>query len=225
METTLHRQLKALYAGDATQQEVSIAGFRIDAVVGGTLVEIQQASLGALRDKVRKLLENYDVQVIKPVPVCTRLIKQDRRGRPIGSPRVSPKHCTSLHLFEDLVHFVTVFPHPRLTLEVLLTDQEEYRMPIKPRRWRSKPYRLVDRKLVGIQQRIRLRSAADLQRMLPAGLPQEFTTADLAREAAIPRWLAQKMAFCLQKSGAAHVVSKQRNAIVYSVRRPRRSAA
>ena len=40
METSLHRQLKALYAGDDGSQEVVCEGYRIDAVRGGELIEI-----------------------------------------------------------------------------------------------------------------------------------------------------------------------------------------
>lgn len=53
METSLHRQLKALYCAEASRQEVRVDGFRIDAVDRGRLIEIQQASLAALRHKVR----------------------------------------------------------------------------------------------------------------------------------------------------------------------------
>ena len=59
METTLHRQLKALYAADASRQEVRLGGYRVDAVVDGRLVEIQQGSLAAIRDKVRCLLAEH----------------------------------------------------------------------------------------------------------------------------------------------------------------------
>ncbi len=41
--------------------------------------------------------------------------------------RLSPKRGTILDLFDDLVHFMRVFPHKRLTLEVPLVDIEEWR--------------------------------------------------------------------------------------------------
>ena len=51
METSLHRDLKALYARDDAQFEVSLGNFRIDAVSGGRLVEIQHGSLAAIRPR------------------------------------------------------------------------------------------------------------------------------------------------------------------------------
>lgn len=59
METSLHRQLKRRYAGRDGETEVRLGSYRIDAVAGDELVEIQLGSLGALRDKVRALLKQH----------------------------------------------------------------------------------------------------------------------------------------------------------------------
>lgn len=215
METTLHRQLKALYAADAEQQEVRLAGYRIDAMAGDRLIEIQYGSLGAIRDKIRTLVAEHDVLVVKPLAARKYLIKRKRRGGKIVSSRYSPTRESLLHVFEDLVHFVSVFPHPRLTLDVVLTEQEEHRVAAKKRRRFSNDFRIEDRLLRGIEGRVQLRTAADLLALLPADLPVFFTTADLAEAAAIPRWLAQKIAYCLRKIEAVEIAGKERNAIVY----------
>ncbi len=129
METTLHRQLKTLVGETAAQCEVVINGYRIDAVVAHQLIEVQLSSLGAIRGKIADLLTTHEVLVIKPLAARKLLIRRRRRGGPVTSRRSSPKHETLFHLFDDLVHFVEVFPHPRLTLQVLLTVQEEERLP------------------------------------------------------------------------------------------------
>ena len=225
MESSLHRQLKMLYGGPAADVEVQVDGYRIDAVVRGKLFEIQQASLAALRDKVRSLLERHRVVVVKPLVSRKYLIRRDRPGGDIVSARYSPTRETVLHLFEDLVHFVSVFPHPRLTLEVVLTTQEEHRITRVRRRRRGPDFRVEDRLLVEVVSTQRLKTAADLRKLLPATLPAKFTTGDLALHAAIPRWLAQKMAYCLKKTGAIDVVGKQGNAWIYATPRRSRRAA
>ena len=217
METTLHRQLKALYAVDSSQQEVTVDGYRIDAVADGRLVEIQYGSLGAIRDKIRALLAGHSVLVVKPLAARKFLVKRSRKGGRVKSSRYSPSRKTYFHLFDDLVHFVDVFPHPRLTLEVVLTEQEEHRLPSRKRRRFSKDYRVEDRLLRSVDGRLQLRRVEDLAAMLPAGLAEPFSTADIAREADIPRWLAQKMAYCLRKTGAAEMAGKQGNALLYRV--------
>ncbi len=225
METTLHRQLKALYATRASQQEVSVDGYRIDAVVDGRLVEIQYGSLGAIRDKVRALLVNHTVLVVKPLAARKFLVKRKRRGGRVQSSRYSPSRKTHFDLFDDLVHFVDVFPHPRLTLEVVLTEQEEHRLPSRKRRRFSKDYRVEDRRLRSIDGRFELRTAEDLAAMLPAGLAEPFSTEDIARLAEIPRWLAQKMAYCLRETSAVQVIGKRGNTLLYRLSRAIPAAA
>ena len=225
MESTLHRQLKALYGGPAEDLEVQVDGYRIDAVVRGRLFEIQQASLSALRDKVRQLLQKHRVVVVKPLVSRKYLIRRDTSGGEIISARYSPTRETVLNVFQDLVHFVNVFPHPRLTLEVVLTEQEEHRITRPRRRRRGPDFRVEDRLLTEVVSTQKLKTAADLRKLLPATLPAIFTTGDLATHASIPRWLAQKMAYCLKKTGAIEVVGKQGNAWQYGVPRKSRRVA
>jgi hypothetical protein len=57
---------------------------------------------------------------------------------------------------------------------------------------------------------------ADLAALLPATLPEPFSTSDLAAASAHPRRLAQKMAYCLREMGAIEAVGKRGNAILYT---------
>lgn len=224
MEHTLHRQLKALYGTRLEDQEVAVEGYRIDAVSRGRLIEIQQGSLSALRRKVACLLERHRLTIVKPLAARKLLIKRDRAGGEVIGQRLSPAHETLWDLFPDLVHFVEVFPHPRLTLEVLLTEQIEYRCPFKRRRNRGRDFRVEDRELKSVVSRHKLRTTNDLIRLLPASLPLEFTTADLC-EIGLPRWHAQKIAYCLRRTGAAEAVGKLRGGWIYALTQKRRKAA
>jgi hypothetical protein len=227
METDLHRQLKELYAGDATCREVWVDGYRIDALVGDELVEIQQASLGALRHKVLALLEHHRVTVVKPLVARKQLVWHSRRNGPEIERRWSPTHHSVLHLFDDLVHFVAAFPRPGLTLEVVLTEQEEHRVRKKRRRFRGPDFSVISRRLIGIVDRVRLSSQSDLANLLPKGLEFPCTTAEIAGSAEIPRWLAQKMAYCLRHADVLKQQGKRGNSWLYSraaLPRPRKAA-
>lgn len=216
METALHRQLKELYAGDASQREVWVDGYRIDAVVGDELVEIQQASLGALRSKVLGLLKNHRVTVVKPLVARKQIVWHARRNGPEIERRWSPTHHSLLHVFDDLVHFVSAFPRPGLTLEVLLTEQEEHRVRKKIRRYRSPGFTVISRQLVGVADRVLLSSRSDLANLLPQELAFPCTTAQIAAAAGIPRWLAQKMAYCLRHADVLKQEGKQGNSWLYA---------
>jgi hypothetical protein len=216
METTLHQQLKTLYAtGD--QKEVTLDRYRIDAIdEDGRLVEVQCAGLSAIRDKIRQLVKSNDVVVVKPIIMRKTLVKRDRKRGKVVSRRRSPSKGDVLDLFDDLIHFCTVFPHDRLTLELAFVEIEEHRLPPLKRRWTRKRYRVEDRVLLNVIDRLQLTEASDLNQLLPNGLPSgTFTTRELAEQIDQPRWIAQKVAYCLRKTGAVQAVGKQRNAIVY----------
>lgn len=218
METSLHRALKTLYAGPDARFEVPVEGFRIDVVSQGRLVEIQHGPLGAIRDKVRRLLQGHDVTVVKPVVVRKLLVKRACRGGRVVARRQSPKRGSALDLFHDLVHFTRVFPHPRLTLEAPLVEIEEWRYPGhgRRRRWRVGDFVVEDQRLVALEEGPTLRTAADLAALMPGPLPDPFHTADLARALGVPRWMAQRIAYCLRQTGAAAEAGKQRNTRLYA---------
>jgi hypothetical protein len=231
METSLHRELKRLYAGDAAQVEVPLLGYRIDAVADGVLVEIQHGSLGAIRDKVARLLSGHDVLVVKPIVATRRLIKRAAIDGPVVDRRLSPKRGRLLDLFDELVHFTRVFPHRRLTLETPLVDVEEWRYPGhgRRRRWRQRDHQVQDQKLLAVREVVRFQTIDDLWRLLPGDLPGPFHTGHLAAALEVDRGFAQRIAYCLRQTGAARSVAKAGNALLYErvegTRRRRRKGA
>jgi len=217
METTLHRQLKALYAGAGALVEQRMEGFRIDAIRDGQLVEIQHGSLAAIRTKIARLLKKHEVLVVKPLVVRKELVKLTRQGGKEVSRRLSPKQATVLDLFDELVYFTRVFPHVRLTLETPLVEIEERRYPGhgRRRRWRKNDHIVEDQRLLSVREVHRFRTAADLLALLPSELPQPFHTGQLADLLATRRWTAQRIAYCLRQTGAARVCGKAGNALLY----------
>ncbi len=225
MESSLHRQLKEMYGVTAEDREVQVEGFRIDAVAGGRLIEIQRASLSGIRSKLATLLESHHVTLVKPLAVRTRISRRSEAGGAIVSRRYSPVRRSVYHLFEELVHLGSVFPHPRLHLEVVLVEQEEVRIPRKKRRYHGADFQVEDRMLLNVVSRQTFRTARDLAGLLPPNLPAQFHTLDLAKESSIPRWLAQRMVYCMRQSGVLRSVGKVGNTILYAaVCQPKRTS-
>ncbi len=215
METSLHRVLKVQYGtGSGGRSEVTLKGFRIDAVDGaGLLVEIQSGPLGPLRAKLGRLLPEHRVRVVKPVVLERRVVRRARTDGPDLSARRSPKRGGVVDLFEDLVGLARILPDPNLDVEVLPVSIDEIRVS----RRRRPGYRIVDRRLVEILGRLSIESPADLWKLLPQGhdWTEPFTTADIARRIDRPLWLAQRVAYCLRLSEAAQVVGKRGNHRLY----------
>lgn len=222
METTLHRQLKQLYAPPGARQEVAVGGYRIDVVDGRRLIEIQHGSLAAIRDKVRRLVQKHDVLVVKPIVVRKTLLRFAAPDGPLLASRMSPKRGSLLDVFDDLVYFTRVFPHRRLTLELLPVEIEEHRIPShgRRRRWRRKDQVALDQRLISAGSTVRLAKACDLITLLGIELPNRFHTGHLAEQLGITRWFAQRIAYCLRETGAVRSVAKERNALIYELARP-----
>lgn len=213
MESTLHRQLKELY-GSGGECEALVDGFRVDArTAGGMLVEVQSNALGPLRVKLERLREcGHRVKVVKPVALSRRIVRRTERGR-VVSTRRSPWRGSLLDVFEDLTGLAGWLGEAGSELEILGIEIEEHR--VARRRWPG--YGVVDRVLLDVCCVHTIRAPADLWDLIgPKRVPEPFTTLDLARVLNRPRWFAQKVAYCLRKSGAARPQGKRRNLIVYA---------
>jgi hypothetical protein len=227
METSLHRQLKSLYAEPGGQLEVPVGGYRVDVVRDDRLVEIQHGSLAAIRDKVRRLLRTHRVLVVKPIAVRRLLVKRSAEGGPVVGRRLSPKRGRLLDVFDELVHFMGVFPHRRLTLEVLLVELEEWRYPGhgQRRRWRRRDHQVEDQRLVAVCQRHRFRTPRDLAKLVAGPLPRPFHTGHMAELLGVDRWVAQRIAYCFHRMAAIRQAGKQGNTRLYRWAKGLRPAA
>lgn len=208
-ERTLHRQLKALVARPGDRFEVALGGYVIDVVRGDRLIEIQTGPLGPLGAKLDALLDTHDVTIVHPISVRTRLHVE---GRPV---RRSPVRRSIHHVFHELVSIPTLLDHPRLRLEVVLIEEDTHRRRDPKLRRRLGGWRTVDRSLRSVVERTLLESADDLVRLVPPGLPNPFTTRDLSERAAIPRELAQRMAYCLRALGRFAEAGRSRAGVRY----------
>ncbi len=229
METSLHRQLKQHYAGEDGATEVVVDGFRIDAIATcGELIEIQHASLGALRSKCRQLLDGTErrLKIVKPIIARKRVTTLVRRGGPVKRTRMSPIRGNLAELFVDLVHFSDVFPRDRLTLEFALIESEEIRVDRKQPTRRRKKYSLVDQQLIQVIDTLQVCTTDDLLSQVPIRyLPMPFDTAELGAAMDQPRWFAQKVAYCLRTTGAVKLAGKRGNSLLYALPRRKSKAA
>ena len=218
METSLHRQLKEIYAEGDAQLEKRLAGYRIDVLRNNRIIEIQHGSLSAIRRKVQSLIDRHRVLVVKPIIARKLLVQLDVESGKVLRRRRSPKQGSLLDIFDELVHFTPPFPHHQLELEVLLVDIEEWRYPGHGRRHRyhKSDFQVKDRKLVKIAGSYLIRTATDIRRLVSGPLPRTFHTRDLACCMKIDRGVAQKIAYCLRRSGAITQVGKKGNTRLYT---------
>ena len=217
-ERPLHASLKRWYAEPGDRTEVAVDGYVIDLVRGDLLIEVQTRGLSSARHKVAALLaRGHRLRVIYPIAVDTWIVKFDDDGG-VLSRRRSPRHGIPSDVFAELVSVATLLGDPHLEIDLVLIDMEELRFHAPDGPWRRKGWTVEERRLVEILGTLQLRGVADLAALLPPGLPERFTTADLASRLGRPRRAAQQMAYCLRLADVIVLVGKRRHDLEYCLR-------
>ena len=214
-EKPLHASLKRWYGQPGDRFEVPVDGFVIDIVRGDLLIEIQTRGFSAMKRKVTTLLDlGHRVLIIHPIAIDKWIVKIGADGE-ILSRRRSPKHGSPIEVFAELVSFPGLLAHPHLQIEVVMVNEEEYRSYTPGQAWRRKGWSVVERRLIEVVDTVAINNVDDLAALLPPGLPDPFTTADLAASLGRPRRIAQQMAYCLRGAEAIVQVGKRGNTVEY----------
>lgn len=214
-EKPLHAALKAWYAQPDDRFEVAVDGSVIDIMRGALLVEIQTRGFSSLKRKLEKLVTNHTVRLVYPIAAEKWVVRLSDDGTVQEGRRKSPKRGAVTELFRELVSFPHLIAHPNFALEVLLIQEEEVRQQGLARNWRRRGWGTVERRLVEVVDRRLFATPADLAALLPATLEEPFTTTGLADAIHQPRWLAQKMVYCLRDMGAIAEAGKAGRATRY----------
>lgn len=203
-EGSLHAALKLALGQPGDRYEVPLHGFVVDVLRGDTCIEVQTGGFAAMGTKLDRLLDDYHVHVVHPIAVASWI---ERRDLPT---RKSPKRGGLHDVFDELVSVPTLLDHPNLTLEVLLVEVDVVKVADPTMRRRRGGWRTVDRRLRRVVGRHGFRTTADLAALLPSGLPEEWTTRDLADRAGIARRRAQQVAYVLKANELVLEVGRDR---------------
>ncbi len=214
-EKPLHASLKRWYARPGDRVEHPVDGFVVDLVRGDLLIEVQTTGLSAMRPKVSRLLAlGHRLRIVHPIPVDKWIVRVGEDGEVLGR-RKSPKHGQPSDIFAELVGIPDLVLEDGLEIELVSTIEEEYRHHTPGRAWRRDGWSVAERRLVAVVGSLSIDDLDDLVGLLPAGLPETFTTAELSDQLGRTRRAAQQMAYCLRKVGALEPVGKRGRSIVY----------
>lgn len=208
-EGSIHVALKELVAEPGDEFEVRLDNFVIDIRRGDLLIEVQTQSFAAMGRKLDALLDRHCIRIVHPVAVATFL------HRPSKPVRRSPKKGNRFSILDELVSVPTLIDHPGFSVDVVLMDVDRYqRHDPKARRGRG-GWRTVDKRIRRIDRWERFESGSDVLAMLPSGLPEVFTTADIASGGSIARGSAQKLAYVLRALDLITLIGADRGGYRY----------
>ena len=213
-ESHLHAALKKWYAEPGDRFEVPMDGFIVDIVRGPQLIEIQTKGFSSMKRKLDALLDDHPIHILHPIAGNKWIVRGPHDETP-STRRKSPKTGSVYDVFSELVSFPWLLDHPNLSIEVLITDQEEVRRFDGNKSWRRKGWAVVERRLLEVKERFVIESPSDIESLIPTEVPSPFTTADLATSIGRPKRIAQQMAYCLRESGVVEIAGKQGNSLEY----------
>lgn len=219
-ERSLHAALKRVLWKPGDAIEVKVDGYFIDLVRGDQLIEIQTTRFSGVRGKYRDLAQRHTLLVVHTIAAQKTIVRLDRDGV-IEGKRRSPSRKRIEHVFDALAACPELINSPNFSVLALLVIEEEVRQRIEPtrrRRW-TRTWKPVDHRLVDIVAERHLRTANDLAKLLPRGLPASFTSGDVAERSGLSTDLAQKMTYVLRHCGAIEAVGKRGRSVLYR-RRP-----
>lgn len=214
-ESPLHAGLKEWYAQPGDRFEVDIEGYIVDIVRGTELIEIQTGNFSSIKSKVRTLAREHPLRLVYPIPYEKWLLKLPKQEGGKVKRRKSPKRGRVEDVFAELVRIPRLLVEESFSLEVVLTREDEVRRYDGERAWRRNGWVIVERRLLEVVEHHVFETPLDLCALLPPDMEEPFTTATMAEALDAPRWLAQKMAYCLRKMGAVTPIGKEGNAILY----------
>ena len=213
-EKSLHAHLKLWCAQPGDRFEIVVDDFIIDLVRDEMLIEIQTRNFSAMRRKLERLLPHYQLHLIHPIAREKWIVRETGDGQFIQR-RKSPKRGRIEDVFRELVRIPDFLTHPNLTLQVIFTQEEEIWRDDGKGSWRRKRWSIHDRRLLAVVDSVIFANPIDYLSLLPASLPQPFTTRELATVLKLRLNLAQKMSYTLRKAGLLEMVGKQGNSLLY----------
>jgi len=216
-ESSFHSALKQWYKKPGDKIEEPIDNYIIDIVRDNLLIEIQTGNFSAIKKKLEKLTESYEVRLVYPIVRDKLIVKMDVVRNKVISMRNSPNHGTYYDIFEELIRIPHLVPKMNFTIEVVLVQIEEIRKNDRKGSWRRKGWSIYDRKLVNVLERKQFYTPIDFLMLKPFSLRTPYTNIELAHSLNKPLRLAQKMSYCLRKMEMVKVVGKKGHSFLFDI--------
>lgn len=218
-EKPLHASLKKWYAQRGDQFEVPVDGFVIDIVRDDLLLEIQTGNVSSIKAKLASLVRSHKIRLIYPIAREKWIVKLAKGDGRAVSRRKSPKRGRLEDLFWEMVSIPQLIPNRNLSVEVLMTREDEARRYDGRRKRRRRGWIVEERRLLEVVDRRLFDQPADWLSFLPEEF-ELFTAKDLAVAMGIELDLAQKMAYFLRVAKLVELRGQRGRANLYWRQRP-----
>jgi hypothetical protein len=215
-ESSLHSALKKWYFLEGDKLEAKVDDFVVDIARGDLLIEIQTANFSAIKPKLLRLLHEYKLRLVYPIPRVKWIVhRSPTTGETFGRRR-SPKKGRLPDLFNELIRIPTLFSKGTFSIEVLMIEVEEVWCGDGRGSWRRKGASIENKHLIRVFERQIFERETDFLKILPKELPDPFSNRQLARSLGISVKQSRKMTYSLRKMGAITHVATRGNQMLFA---------
>lgn len=215
-EKSFHAALKYYFAPCGSDHEIKIGNYYADAVAeDGSIIEIQTRAAYRLKKKLSCFLEISPVTLVLPIPADRYVVWIDPQSGELDKRRKSPKHGKAFDAFGELYGILPLLGSRNLTICVLLANVCDYRLLDGRDKTGKKGSTRYDRFPEKLVDEIYIREPADMLKLLPAELPNEFTVNDLMKLYSADRKAAYGCAAVLSQMGIVNKIGKRGRSDLY----------
>ncbi len=214
-ERTLHAALKYYLQPDPAFHEIKVGRWVADIQDSRGITEIQTRQFGRLQAKLEAFLALDPVTVVYPVAAQKRLCWMDPETGETSPWHRSPKKKGPADVLYELYSIRDLLGNPNLSIQILLLEMEEIRYLNGWSHDRKRGSTRMDRAPVSLLGEVTVGAKVGYEALLPAGLPEEFTSKEFAKGAALSLPSAQRGLLLLHQLGVVDRLGKQGRSYLY----------
>jgi len=218
-EKTLHLILKHYFEPNDELHEVKVGRKVADIRSGDHIIEIQTRNFNLLRPKLTSFLKDHKVTVVFPVAKEKYISWIDPVTGETTPLRKSGKKGSAVDIFPELYKIKMFLLDPGISFRIVLLGVNEYRL----RNGWSEDGKLGSYKFetipVSLFEEIEINDLSDYKKLIPEGLPVEFTSKDFAKTSKRTVYRAQTALNVLNHVGAVERVSRSGKGYRYIIKK------
>ncbi len=181
-EKLLHATLKFWLDADETHHEVTLpCGAVADIFDGEHVTEIQNGNFSAFRVKLMRLLEEYPMTVVYPLPRRKTVCWVHPQTGECSPPRRSTKIGGFHDALPELFYMRSLLGVKGLTVRLQLIDIEEQKLQDGWGNDGKRGAHRLERIPLALGEHLDICTACDLKNCLPSNLPTRFTSKDFEK--------------------------------------------
>ena len=221
-EKTLHKMIKYYLEPDESYHEIKTPeGFIADIFRDNYIIEIQSGNFYAVKDKIKRYLENEELKItfVYPVPAVRNLCWIDKKTGEASKITRSAKFTDIYKFYEEIYSIRDFIEHGRFNLKIMLFEILEYKYLDGWGKSRKNNASKIDKIPVSYIGEENFNGKNDYLKLIPSKLREEgiFTSVELSGETDMKGKPMRAFIHVMKNAGLISEVGRRSRYICYKI--------